>query len=228
MDWQAVLLSLKLALWTSAILLAVGLPIAYWLAVSKSRFTFLVEALVMLPLVLPPTVLGFYVLFAFGPGSALGRFAAQVFGQAIPFSFEGLVLGSVLFSLPFAVQPFTTAFSAIDRELIESSWCMGESKVRTFFRLILPLSRGGVIAGIVLSFAHTVGEFGVVLMLGGNIPGVTRTLSISIYDDVQSLSYASAGRASAGLLIFSFLILVVMFSAKKVSRDRVLAAVGAP
>ena len=219
MDWQAVLLSLKLAFWTSGILLVVGIPIAYWLAVSKSRVSFLVEALVMLPLVLPPTVLGFYVLFAFGPGSHLGRLLERVFGQAIPFSFEGLVLGSVLFSLPFAVQPFTTAFSAIDRELIESSWCMGESRVRTFFRLILPLSRGGIIAGVVLSFAHTVGEFGVVLMLGGNIPGVTRTLSISIYDDVQSLSYVSAGRACAGLLVFSFLVLAVMFAVKKAPRS---------
>ena len=218
MDWQALALSLKLALWTSGILLLIGIPLAYWLAVSGSRFKFLIEALVTLPLVLPPTVLGFYVLFALGPLSTLGRWTAQAFGQAIPFSFAGLVIGSVLCSLPFAVQPFMTAFAAVDREMIESSWCMGVSPVRTFFRLILPLSRGGVIAGVILSFAHTVGEFGVVLMLGGNIPGVTRTLSIAIYDDVQSLNYGGAGTASAVLLGLSFFILILMFSTKKASR----------
>src|SRR6476660_6789284 len=211
MDWTAILLTLRLALVVCLILLAVGLPIAYWVAFSKWRFKFLVEAVVALPLVLPPTVLGFYVLLAMGPQSPFGRLYESLAGHGLPFTFEGLVIGSVLYSLPFAVQPIAAAFGSIDRKYIEASWMLGVSNLGTFFRVIIPQSWAGVITGIVLSFAHTLGEFGVVLMVGGNIPGVTRTLSIDIYDQVQSLNYSSAASTSAVLLIISFVILSIVY-----------------
>src|SRR5262249_4923161 len=147
----------------------------------------LVEAVVALPLVLPPTVLGFYVLAATGPNGAVGQGYAALTGGRLPFTFEGVLLGSVLFNLPFAVRPFAAAFAAVDRRLVEASWCLGVSKLGTFVRVILPLAWPGVLAGLALTFAHTVGEFGVVLMVGGNVPGVTRTLSVAVYDDVQAL-----------------------------------------
>src|SRR5262249_27738739 len=155
-----------------------------------------VEAVVALPLALPPTVRGFYVLPATGPNSALGRGVEALTGGRLPFTFAGILAGSVLFNLPFAVRPFASAFAAVDRRLVEASWCLGVSRLGTFFRVVLPLSWPGVLSGVVLTFAHSVGEFGVVLMVGGNIPGVTRTLSVAIYDDVQALDYASAGRTS--------------------------------
>lgn len=209
MDWNAIALSVKLAAATTLVLAVVGVPIAYWLAFSRARFKFLIEAVVALPLVLPPTVLGLYVLLAIGPTTTLGRLATRVLGHQLPFSFEGLLIASVLYSLPFAVQPFSTAFASVDRRLIEASWCLGVSRVGTFRRVILPLSMPGVATGLILSFAHTLGEFGVVLMVGGNLAGRTRTVSIAIYDAVQSLDYAAATVTSAFLLAFSFIVLAI-------------------
>jgi molybdate transport system permease protein len=211
MDWSAIGLSLRLATATTLILLVVGLPLAGWLALSNRRGRWAVDALVALPLVLPPTVLGFYVLVALGPRSPAGRAYEALTGSAIVFSFEGLLIASVLYSLPFAVQPFAAAFAAVDRNLIETAWCLGASRARTFMRIVVPLARPGIVAGAVLSFAHTVGEFGVVLMVGGNIPGSTRTVSISIYDDVQAFEYARAGRTAALLFVFSFVVLATTY-----------------
>ena len=209
MDWQAIRLSLKLAALTTLSLMALGLPMAHWLAFSKARWKFLVEAVVALPLVLPPTVLGFYLLVAMGPRSPLGWLYEAVCRRALPFSFQGLLLASVLYSLPFAVQPMAASFSSVDRKLLEASLCLGVSPLATFGRVILPLSWAGVAAGAVLSFAHTLGEFGVVLMVGGNVPGETRMVSIAIYDQVQALDYAAAGRTSLLLLGVSFVVLVM-------------------
>ena len=211
MNWTAIHLTLELALLTAVILLAVGLPIAYWLTYSRRRWKFLVESVVALPLVLPPTVLGFYILVAIGPHSPLGRWYAELVGHPLPFTFEGLLFASVLYSLPFAVQPFTSGFEQVDRRLIEASWTLGLSKLATFFKLIIPLSTAGIVTGFVLSFAHTLGEFGVVLMVGGNIEGVTRTVSIEIYDDVQSLNYAAAAKTAALLLGISYLVLLGVY-----------------
>jgi molybdate transport system permease protein len=210
-DWSAIGLSVRLAAATTSILLVVGLPLAGWLALSQRRGRWVVDALVALPLVLPPTVLGFYVLVALGPRSPIGRAYEAMVGSPIVFSFQGLLVASVLYSLPFAVQPFAAAFAAVDRNLIETAWCLGASRVRTFARVVVPLARPGIIAGVVLSFAHTVGEFGVVLMVGGNLPGSTRTVSISIYDDVQAFDYARAGRTAALLLAFSFVVLAMTY-----------------
>jgi molybdate transport system permease protein len=215
MDWSALWLSVRLAATTTAVLLGIGIPIAYWIVFSTWRGKFLVEAIVALPLVLPPTVLGFYVLIAIGPMSPLGRFYASLAGHGLPFTFEGLVIASVLYSMPFAVQPFSAEFASVDRRLLEASWSLGVSRLDTFRRVVLPLSIRGLVTGIVLSFAHTLGEFGVVLMVGGNLPGVTRTVSISIYDAVQSLDYASASRTSLLLLIVSFLILATTYSLQR-------------
>ena len=213
MDLQAIALSFELAGLTTLILLFLGLPLGYWLAnTPRRRARVLIEALVALPLVLPPTVLGFYVLLALGPESPIGRAYERLTGGLLPFSFEGLLVASVLYSLPFSVQPFATAFAAVDPRLVEASLCLGESRLATFMRVSLPLSWPGVVAGMVLSFAHTVGEFGVVLMVGGNVPGVTRTASISIYDAMQSLDYAAAGRTSLFLLGLSFVVLVVTYA----------------
>ncbi len=218
MDWAAIRLSAELAGLTTLLLLLLGLPLAYWLAFSRLRFRFLVEAVVALPLVLPPTVLGFYVLLALGPKSPLGQAYAALFGQGLPFTFQGLLLASVLYSLPFAVQPFTAALAGVDRRLIEASWCLGASRLRTLARVVVPLARRGLVSGLVLTFAHTLGEFGVVLMVGGNLPGVTRTVSISIYDHVQALDYAAAGRTSALLLVVSFAVLAVTYGVQRRAR----------
>lgn len=215
MDWSAIRLSLTLASLTTLILLALGLPIAYWLAFTRWRYRPLVEAVVALPLVLPPTVLGFYVLLAIGPRSPFGRAYEAITGSRLPFSFEGLLLASVLYSLPFAVQPFAAAIAGVDRRLIEAAWCLGASRPGTFVRVIAPLALPGIVAGMVLSFAHTLGEFGVVLMIGGNLPGVTRTASIAIYDDVQALDYAAAFQTSLFLLAVSFLVLALTYSLQR-------------
>jgi molybdate transport system permease protein len=212
MNWIAIWVTFKLASLTAAALLVIGLPIAYWLAYSTWRWKFVVESIVALPLVLPPTVLGFYILVAIGPHSPIGRFYTELVGHPLPFTFEGLLLASILYSLPFAVQPFATAFEQVDRKLIESSWTLGLSKLKTFFKLILPLSTAGLITGAVLSFAHTLGEFGVVLMVGGNIEGATRTVSIDIYDEVQALNYAGAAKTAAFLLVISYLVLLVVYA----------------
>jgi len=210
-DWPAVALSLRLAATTTLLLLVIGLPLANWLTFSHRPGRWAVDALVALPLVLPPTVLGYYVLVALGPRSPLGRAYEAITGSPIVFSFQGLLIASMLYSLPFAVQPLAAAFAAIDRSLIETAWCLGASRFRTFTRIVMPLARPGILAAAVLTFAHTVGEFGVVLMVGGNLPGSTRTVSISIYDDVQALNYARAGRAAALLLAFSFVILAMTY-----------------
>ncbi len=211
MNWSAVFTSLKLASLTSLILLFLGLPLASWLAFSRWRWKFLLESVVALPLVLPPTVLGFYVLMAMGPRSPVGHWYAKLAGSPLPFTFEGLVVASVLYSLPFAVQPMASSFMAVDRNLVEVSWTLGVSRLATFFRLILPSARNGVVTALVLTFAHTMGEFGVVLMVGGNIEGVTRTVSIDIYDQVQDLNYAAASRTSLVLLLFSFVVLALVY-----------------
>ncbi|HEY1911801.1 MAG TPA: molybdate ABC transporter permease subunit [Vicinamibacterales bacterium] len=215
MDWSAIWLSVRLAVATTLVLLAVGVPLAYWIVYSPRRWKFIVESIVALPLVLPPTVLGFYVLVAIGPLSPLGRAYARFAGHGLPFTFEGLLIASVLYSMPFAVQPFAAEFASVDRRLLEASWSLGASRIETFRRVVIPLSVRGLVTGIVLSFAHTLGEFGVVLMVGGNLPGVTRTVSISIYDSVQSLDYAAASRTSLLLLIISFLILACTYSLQR-------------
>jgi len=197
---------------TALILIVVGLPIAYWLSFSRRRWKFLVESVVALPLVLPPTVLGFYILVAIGPHSPLGRLYTDLVGHPLPFTFEGLLFASILYSLPFAVQPFVTAVDQVDRKLIEASWTLGVSRLKTFVRLVLPLSRAGVITGAILSFAHTLGEFGVVLMVGGNIEGVTRTVSIDIYDEVQALNYAGAAKTALFLLVISYVVLLLVYA----------------
>ncbi len=212
MDWQAILLSLRLAGLTTGILLVLGIPMAYWLAFSPWRGKPLVEAVVALPLVLPPTVLGFYVLMALGPLSPFGRWLDEAFGIRLAFSFPGLLLASVLYSLPFAVQPFAAAFAGVPPRLREASATLGAGRFKTFLRVVLPLAWPGVLAGLVLSFAHTLGEFGVVLMVGGNIPGATRTVSIAIYDHVQALEYGTAARTSLLLLSISFLALVLTYA----------------
>jgi len=215
MDWQAIWLSLRLSFWTTVILLVIGLPAAYWLTFSRRRWKFLVEAVVALPLVLPPTVLGFYILLVIGPRSPVGQLYAALTGGMLPFSFQGLLLASVLYSLPFAVQPFAAGFVAVDRKLIEASWCLGVSRRSTFFRVIVPLSIPAIVTGMILSFAHTLGEFGVVLMVGGNLAGITRTVSISIYDDVQALNYHSALETSALLLGISFVVLAATYGLRR-------------
>jgi molybdate transport system permease protein len=210
-DWQAFRLTLQLALIVSAILLIVGLPIAYWIAFSRLRWKFLVEAVVALPIVVPPTVLGFYVLVALGPRSPLGRWWIVLTGHTLAFTFGGLVIGSIFYSLPFAVQPFAASFAAVDRKLIAASATLGASPVRTFFRVIAPLSISGLITGTTLAFAHTMGEFGVVLMVGGNIPGVTRTVSIDIFDRVQASDYAGANLTALLLLVLCFTLLAIVY-----------------
>jgi molybdate transport system permease protein len=210
-DWQTFWLTLQLAVIVSAVLLVLGLPIAYWIAFSRWRWKFLVEACVALPVVLPPTVLGFYVLVALGPRSPLGRWWIALTGHSLAFTFAGLVIGSILYSLPFAVQPFAASFATVDRKLIAASATLGASPFKTFARVILPLSRPGIITGFALSFAHTMGEFGVVLMVGGNIPGITRTVSIDIYDRVQASDYAGANQTALLLLVLCFLLLAVVY-----------------
>jgi molybdate transport system permease protein len=215
LNWEAIVLSLELAVCVAGILLAVGLPLAYWVTFSRWRWKFLIEAVVALPLVLPPTVLGYYILVGLGPRHFAGRAWQSWFGHTLPFTFGGLLVASVLYSLPFAVQPIAAGFESVDRRLIEASWTLGVSRVATFFRVILPLSVAGLVTGIVLSFAHTIGEFGVVLMVGGNIPGVTRTVSIDIYDQVQAANYDAANRTALILLLFSFVVLTVIYGTNR-------------
>jgi molybdate transport system permease protein len=215
MDLAALALSLRLSSLTTAVLVLVGLPLAWWLTTTRFRAKFLVEAVVALPLVLPPTVLGFYLLVGLGPRGPAGRLFEAVAGHPFPFSFEGLLLASVLYSLPFAVQPFAAALAGVDRRLVEASHTLGASSLRTFLAVSLPLAWPGVLSGAVLSFAHTLGEFGVVLMVGGNIPGQTRTLSVSIFDQVEALDYGAAHRSAALLLVISFLVLTLVYALQR-------------
>ena len=212
MDLAALRVSLTLAAATSLSLLVLGLPLAAWLAFTRSRWRSIVEPLVALPLVLPPTVLGLTILLSLGPRSPFGRAFESVTGRTLAFSFEGLLVASILYSLPFAVQPFATAFATVDLRIREAAACLGASPLRIFLQVILPLSRRGLAAGLILSFAHTLGEFGVVLMVGGNIPGVTRTASVAIYDSVQALDYGAAVRTS---LVLVGLALAVLAAASR-------------
>ena len=230
-DWQAFRLTIELAVVVSALLVVVGLPLAYWIAYSRWRWKFVVEAMVALPIVLPPTVLGFYVLVALGSRSPLGRWWQSLTGHTLAFTFTGLVIGSILYSLPFAVQPFAASFSSVDRKLLAASATLGASPLRTFCRVVAPLSAPGLVTGVVLAFAHTMGEFGVVLMIGGNIPGVTRTVSIGIYDQVQASNYASANAMALLLLVFCFAVLTLVYRLNRRSAhpgppDQRLSAMG--
>ena len=205
------LLSLQLAAVTTLILIALGTPLAWWLSRSDSRLKPAIQAAVALPIVLPPTVMGFYLLIVLGPYGAIGRWWVEVTGEALTFSFTGLVIASCFYSLPFAVQPLQSAFDALGKKELEAARTLGASKLDAFFSIAVPLSVPGFITAIILSFAHTLGEFGVVLMVGGNIPGETRVISIAIYDHVESLDYATAHQMSIVLVVFAFAILFSMF-----------------
>jgi molybdate transport system permease protein len=214
-DLQPLLLTFRLAAITTVILLAIGIPLAYWIAYTRVRIKPVVETLVSMPLVLPPSVLGFYLLLAFSPQHAFGQWLEQWFHIRLAFSFEGLVIGSVIFSLPFMVQPLQAGFQNLPRSLIEASRTLGKSDIVTLFRVLLPNIKPALLSGAVLSFAHTVGEFGVILMIGGNIPGVTKVASIAIYDEVESLNYAAANFYALVLFAVSFAILLAVYVLNK-------------
>ena len=214
LDWSPLFLTLRLAMVTTMILLVVGLPLAYKLAHTRGRWKPFVEAIVSLPLVLPPTVLGFYLLVAFSPNQAVGKWLEAWLGLRLVFSFTGLVIASVIYSLPFMVQPIQAGFSSLSPSLREASYVLGKSEWTTFWRILLPNMQPALLSGMVLSFAHTIGEFGVVLMIGGNLPGETRVASIAIYDAVERLDYGSANAYSLILLSFSFTVLLVIYSVR--------------
>jgi molybdate transport system permease protein len=221
---NALMLSLRLAACVSGILLLIGMPLAYWLATWNWRGKFIFEAIVALPLVLPPTVLGFYSLLAMGPHGPLGKISQSIFHRGLAFTFTGLVLASVLYSFPFTVQPLIASIEGVDRRLLDASAILGASRMRTFWRVILPLSVPGIVTAVVLSFAHTLGEFGVVLMVGGNLPGITRTVSIDIYDHVQSMEYYEANRMALLLLVISFAVLSLVYGVNRKIGRRVWAS----
>ncbi len=208
---SALWLSIQLALVTTVVLMLVATPLARWLSLTESRSKPVVQALVALPIVLPPTVMGFYLLVLLGPNGAIGSWWVELTGSTLTFSFTGLVIASCVYSLPFAVQPLQTAFESIGRDSVEAAWTLGASRMDAFFSVVVPQAFHGFVAALVLAFAHTLGEFGVVLMVGGNIPGETRVVSIAIFDHVESLDYAAAHRLSAILLIFAFVVLLGMF-----------------
>jgi molybdate transport system permease protein len=212
MDWQAFFLTLRLAGLTTAILLIVAIPLAACIVLGRSRWLAGLEALAALPLVLPPTVLGFFLLVLLGPRTAIGRAIIAIIGHPLAFSFSGLVVGSVIYSLPFAVQPLVAGFASVDPALVDAARLLGARPARLVRTLLVPLARRSLIAAAVLSFLHTIGEFGVVLMLGGDIPGATRTLSIVLYNQVENFDYAAAGRTAALLLSLSILALLTVYS----------------
>ncbi len=214
-NWQPLVLTFELASLTAIILLIVGIPLAYWLAYSRFRFRPIVETLVSMPLVLPPSVLGFYLLIAFSPEHLLGRTLLDNFNLRLAFSFNGLVLGSVIYSLPFMVQPIQSGFQGLPLSLKEAAYTLGKSRLATVRHVLLPNIRPALLTGIVLSFAHTVGEFGVVLMIGGNIPGQTRLASLAIYDEVEGLNYATANFYALILFAVSFIILLTVYVTNK-------------
>jgi molybdate transport system permease protein len=219
-DLGTIWLTLKLATLTTGVLLLVGTPIAWWLARTRSPLKGLVSSVVALPLVLPPTVLGFYLLVALGPNGPLGQLTLSLGLGTLPFTFAGLVLASSLYSLPFVVQPLQNAFDAIPERLLEAAATLRASPLDTFFHIALPLARPGFLTAIVLGFAHTVGEFGVVLMIGGNIPDKTRVVSVQIYDHVEALEYAQAHWLAGGMLLFSFLVLFALYTLNPTRRGR--------
>lgn len=214
-DLVALGTTLKLAGVSTFFLLLISTPFAWWLATSQARYKFVIEALVALPLILPPTVLGFYLLILFSPNSALGGAFKSLTGSSLAFSFTGLVVGSVIYSLPFVVQPLQNAFAAVGRRPIEVAATLGASPIDTFRTVVLPLAKPGFLTAAVLGFAHTVGEFGVVLMIGGNIPGETRVASIAIYDHVESLAFANAHSLAGLLLALSFILLIIVYANNK-------------
>jgi len=214
-DWQPLWLTLQLAGITTILLLLIGLPLALWLTRTTSYFKPVAEAIISLPIVLPPSVLGFYLLLAFSPGSALGRFLNNVWGLQLVFSFPGLVVGSIIYSLPFMVQPLQAGLAALPHSLREASYTLGHSKMQTLLRVLLPNMKPALLTGLVLSFAHTIGEFGLVLMIGGNIPGETRVVSIAIYHEVESLNFAAAHIYSSILLLLAFGILLLVYLVNK-------------
>jgi molybdate transport system permease protein len=211
MDFGPLWLSAQLALVTTAILIILGAPLAWWLSQTRSRWQPAVQAIVAMPIVLPPTVLGFYLLIVLGPNGAIGGWWVRLTGDTLTFSFTGLVIASCIYSLPFAVQPMQNAFESLSKRNLEAAWTLGASKLDAFFSVAVPLSIRGFVSAIVLAFAHTLGEFGVVLMVGGNIPGETRVVSIAIYDHVETLNYAAAHQLSLALIIFAFVTLFSMF-----------------
>ncbi|HUV70258.1 MAG TPA: molybdate ABC transporter permease subunit [Terracidiphilus sp.] len=220
MDWQALILTLRLATVTTAILLVIAVPLAALLVLGRSRWLAALESLAALPLVLPPTVLGFFLLVLLGPRTAVGRTITALLGHPLAFSFTGLVVGSVIYSLPFAVQPLVAGFASIQPALVDAARLLGAGSTRVVFSLFVPLARRSLVAAAVLSFLHTVGEFGVVLMLGGDIPGATRTLSIVLYNQVESFDYAAATRTSAILMAFSLLALGAIYLTGQVRGGR--------
>ena len=211
-DWTALTLTFELALISTIILLVIGTPIAWWLSQTKVRFKFLIETMVALPIVLPPTVLGFYLLIFLGPQGSIGKLVSYLGGPSLIFSFTGLVIGSIVYSMPFVIQPLQHAFSVIDKRADETAATIGFSRLRRFFYLFLPLSKTGYLSAFVLGFAHTLGEFGIVLMIGGNIPGETQVASISIYNYVEMLEYDRAHTLSLLLLLISFTLLAIIYS----------------
>jgi len=213
-------LSFQLAAMTTVVLIVIATPLAWWLSQTGSRLKPAVQAIVAMPIVLPPTVLGFYLLILLGPQGAIGSWWVQLTGSALTFSFAGLVIASCVYSLPFAVQPMQSAFESLPRQTLEFAWTQGASKLDAFFSVAVPMSLRGFVGAAVLSFAHTLGEFGVVLMVGGNIPGETRVISIAIYDHVETLDYAAAHQMSLVLLAFAFVVLFAMFVINKRWSDR--------
>ncbi len=216
---EAILLTLKLAFITSGLLLLIALPLAWFLAKWQSKAKPLVMSILALPLVLPPTVLGFYLLIAFSPQSALGQGWQSLTGSNLAFSFEGLVLGSVIYSLPFALQPLYSGFSQLDNRYLDVAKTLGFSATEAFIKIVLPLSKAPIVVALGLSFAHTIGEFGVVLMIGGNIPGETQVLSIALYEQVEALEYSSAHNLALALLIFSFVMLAALYRFNGITRS---------
>ncbi len=210
MDWTAFWLSINLAFWTCVLILPIAIVAGRALAWGRFRGKSLAEAAIMLPLVLPPTVLGYYLLVGFAPGSALGRFTASLLGEPLVFSFTGILVASLIANLPFAIQPLQRAFEAIPENVREAAWVSGLSNWETFRKIELPLALPGLVSSLALTFAHTLGEFGVILMIGGNIPGRTQTLALSLYNEVQAFRYAEAGVMAAVLLGFSFLTLIIV------------------
>jgi molybdate transport system permease protein len=211
LDFEPFLLTLKLAFTTTLVLFIICMPIAYWLAYSRSKFKVLIEAFVGLPLVLPPSVLGFYLLLAFSPENSFGKFLETYFDIRLVFTFPGLVIASVIYSLPFMIQPIQSGFRMVPEPLIETAYTLGKSKFTTLLKVLIPNIKAALLTGCILSFAHTVGEFGVVLMVGGNIPNETRMISVAIYDEVEAMNYHHANAYSSILLAFSFLVLVSVY-----------------
>ncbi len=210
-DWTPLILTFKLAFITTVLLLFIAIPISYWLAYTKSKVKPIVETLVSMPLVLPPTVLGFYMLIAFSPSNSFGNWLDEWFGLRLVFSFEGLILASIIYSLPFMVHPIQSGFSNLSPSLKDASYVLGKSKMVTLFKVLIPNIKTSLLTGIVLAFAHTIGEFGVVLMIGGNISGKTKVASIAIYDEVESLNYSAANTYSLILFALTFVILLFVY-----------------